>query len=72
MRLTKTQEGLLNAELVAGGPISNVCGATFFMRPFSAGQLNAAVRLRATSSFSIAWLLPGFCSQSIIIKEKAG
>lgn len=43
MRLTKTQEGLLNAELVAGGPISNVCGATFFMRPFSAGQLNAAV-----------------------------
>ena len=43
MKLTKTQEGILNAEEVVGGAISNICGATFFTRRYSVEKLNTAV-----------------------------
>ena len=43
MKLTKTQEGILNAEEVVGGAISNICGATFFARRYSVEKLNTAV-----------------------------
>ena len=43
MRLTKTQEGIINAELVVGGSVSNVCGATFFPRPFTIERINQTV-----------------------------
>ncbi|MBQ6635943.1 MAG: AMP-binding protein [Lachnospiraceae bacterium] len=43
MKLTKTQEGILNAEEVVGGAISNICGATFFTQRYSVEKLNTAV-----------------------------
>ncbi|MDO5132788.1 MAG: condensation domain-containing protein, partial [Eubacteriales bacterium] len=43
MQLTKTQEGILNAEEIVGGAVSNICGAVFFTRQYSAEELNTAV-----------------------------
>lgn len=43
MRLTKTQEGILNVEEAVGGAVSNICGAVFFPRQYSAEELNTAV-----------------------------
>ena len=43
MKITKTQEGILNAEEVVGGAISNICGATFFTQRYSVEKLNTAV-----------------------------
>lgn len=66
MRLTKTQEGILNAETVIGGSVSNVCGAIFFAKPYTPKQLNDAVntldkindafRIRVNCKNRIQWV----------------
>lgn len=66
MRLTMTQEGILNAEFVVGGPISIICGATFFPHPFSIKEMkdavntvvriNDAFRIRIDSKSKTQWI----------------
>ena len=57
MKLTKTQEGILNAEEVVGGAISNICGATFFSRRYSVEKLNTAVNtvVRINDAFRLSF-----------------
>lgn len=55
MQLTKTQEGILNAEAVAGGAISNICGATFLPGRHSEVELNKVINtvIRINDAFRL-------------------
>ena len=45
MQLTKTQEGIINADIIIGGAVSTICGATFFPCSHSTEEIDHAANV---------------------------